>query len=82
MKWDELRKGEFQLNNKTTAVDREKAGMTNVSEYKIGHTIYTVKTVYNPAFQESLSDVLKRLIVRESEKLPGQTGQEPEKQAV
>ena len=56
--------------------------MTNMSEYKIGHTTYVVTTTFNPTFQESLSDILKRLIVRESEKLPGQTGQEPEKQAV
>lgn len=39
----------------------------NISEYKIGHTTYIVKTVFNPAFQQSLSDILKRLIVREIE---------------
>ena len=39
----------------------------SVSEYKIGHTTYIVKTVFNPAFQQSLSDILKRLIVREIE---------------
>ncbi len=55
---------------------------TTVSEYKIGHTIYVVKTTFNPAFQESLSDVLKRLIIRESENFLGETGQESEKQAV
>jgi len=55
---------------------------TTVSEYKIGHTTYIVKTTLNPAFQESLSDILKRLIIRESEKLLGESGQEPEKQAV
>ena len=38
-----------------------------VSEYKIGHTTYIVKTVFNPTFQQSLSDILKRLIVREIE---------------
>ena len=38
-----------------------------VSEYKIGHTTYIVKTVFNTAFQQSLSDILKRLIVREIE---------------
>ena len=38
-----------------------------VSEYKIGHTTYIVKTVFDPAFQQSLSDILKRLIVREIE---------------
>ncbi|MBO4378187.1 MAG: transposon-encoded TnpW family protein [Oscillospiraceae bacterium] len=59
--------------------------MTNystVSKYKIGHTVYTVTTVFNPASKESLSDILKRLIIRESEKLLGESGQEPEKQAV
>ncbi|HCJ40484.1 MAG TPA: hypothetical protein DHV89_02485, partial [Ruminococcus sp.] len=28
-----------------------------MSEYHIGHTIYRVKTVFNPAFRESLSDI-------------------------
>ena len=37
------------------------------SEYKIGHTLYTVTTVFNPASKECLSDILKRLIIRESE---------------
>ena len=54
----------------------------NVSEYKIGHTLNTVKTVFNPASKESLSEIMKRLIIRESEKLFGESGQEPEKQAV
>ena len=72
------------MNNNTTAVDREKADntFTTTSEYKIGHTLYTVTTVFNPASKESLSDILKRLIVRESEKLLGESGQELEEQAV
>ena len=72
------------MNNNTTAIDREKAGNTfaTKSEYKIGHTCYTVTTVFNPASKESLSEILKRLIIRESEKLLGESGQEPEKQAV
>ena len=49
---------------------------------KGAHTLYTVTTVFNPASKESLSDILKRLIIRESEKLLGESGQEPEKQAV
>lgn len=53
-----------------------------VSKYKIGHTTYMVKTTFNPAFQESLSDILKRLIVRESENFLGETTQESEKQAL
>ena len=39
----------------------------NISEYKIGHTTYIVKTVFNPNFQQSLSDILERLIKREIE---------------
>ena len=72
------------MNNNTTAEEREKADNTFIttSEYKIGHTLYTVTTVFNPASKESLSEILKRLIIRESEKLLGESGQEPEKQAV
>lgn len=55
---------------------------TTVSEYRIGHTTYVVKTTFNPAFRESLSDILKRLIVRESENFLGETKQESEKQAL
>jgi len=54
----------------------------NVSECKIGRTTYIVKLVFNPASKESLSDILKRLIIRESEKLLGESGQQPKKQAV
>ena len=54
----------------------------NVSEYKIGRTTYIVKLVFNAASKESLSEIMKRLIIRESEKLFGESGQEPEKQAV
>ena len=54
----------------------------NLSEYKIGRTTYIVKLVFNPASKEHLTDILQRLIVRESEKLLGESGQEPEKQAV
>ena len=72
------------MNNSTTAVDREKADntFTTTSEYRIGHTLYTVTTVFSTASKESLSDILKRLIIRESEILLGESGQEPEKQAV
>ena len=54
----------------------------NVSEYKIGRTTYIVKLVFNPASKESLSEIMKRLIIRESEKLFGESGQAPEQQAV
>lgn len=53
-----------------------------VSEYKIGHTTYMVKTTFNPAFRESLSDILKRLIIRDCEDFLGESRQEQEKQAV
>ncbi|MBQ7433984.1 MAG: transposon-encoded TnpW family protein [Lachnospiraceae bacterium] len=45
-------------------------------KYKIGHTTYVVKTTFNPAFRESLSDILKRLITRDCENLLGDTEQE------
>jgi FPC/CPF motif-containing protein YcgG len=54
----------------------------NLSEYKIGHTTYLVKTVFNPSFHESLTDILKRLVIRDVENFPGEIRQEPEKQAV
>ena len=69
------------MNNKdNTAV--ENTATETVSEYKIGHTTYTVTTVFNPASKESLTDILKRLIIRECEKLFGESEQEPLKQAV
>ena len=54
----------------------------NVSEYKIGRTTYVVKLVFNPASKERLTDILQRLIDCESEEMLGESGQEPEKQAV
>ena len=66
-------------NNNNAAVN---AVSTTVSEYHIGHTLYTVKIVFNPASRVSLSDILKRLIIRECEDFLGESGQEPEKQAV
>lgn len=69
------------MNNNTTAVDREKAETTfnATSEYKIGHTTYTVTTVFNPASKKRLTDILQRLIDRECEEMLGESGQEPEK---
>ena len=54
----------------------------NVSEYKIGRTTYIVKLVFTPASKEHLTDILQRLIDREYEEMLGESGQEPEKQAV
>lgn len=72
------------MNNNTSAVEKEKAETTfnATSEYRIGRTTYTVTTVFNPASKESLSDILKRLIIRECEDFLGESGQEPEKQSV
>ncbi|MCR5600030.1 MAG: transposon-encoded TnpW family protein [Ruminococcus sp.] len=70
------------MNNNTTAVEKAETTFNATSEYKIGHTVYTVTTVFNSASKESLSEIMKRLIIRESEKLLGESGQEPEKQAV
>lgn len=67
------------MNENTTAAV---AVSESVSEYHIGHTIYRVRTVFNPAFRESLSDILARLITEDCEKLLGETGQEPIQQAV
>ena len=72
------------MNNNTAAVEKEKAETTfnATSEYKIGHTLYTVTTVFNPASKERLTDILQRLIDRECEEMLGESGQEREKQAV
>ena len=67
------------MNETTTAAV---AVTDNVSEYHIGHTIYRVKTVFNPAFRLSLSDILERLITADCEKMLVETGQEQDKQAV
>lgn len=71
----------FAMNNRDN-IAVENTAIETVSEYKIGHTLYTVTTVFTPASKESLSEIMKRLIIRESEKLLGESGQEPEKQAV
>ena len=66
-------KGEKFAMNETKAT---------VSEYHIGHTIYRAKTVFNPAFRQSLSDILARLITADCEKMLGDNEQEQDKQAV
>lgn len=55
------------MNENTTAAV---AVSESVSEYHIGHTIYRVRTVFNAAFRESLSDILARLITEDCEKTP------------
>ena len=66
------------MNETTTAAV---AVSESVSEYHIGHTTYRV-TTYNPAFRQSLSDILARLITADCEKMLGETSQEPVQQAV
>ena len=68
------------MNNTTTSAVN--AVSESVSEYHIGHTIYRVKTVFNPSFRESLSDILARLITEDCEKMLGESGQEQDRQAV
>ena len=67
------------MNETTTAAV---AVTDNVSEYHNGHTIYREKTVFNPAFRQSLSDILARLITADCEKMFGDNEQEQDKQAV
>ena len=67
------------MNETTTAAV---AVTDNVSEYHIGHTIYRGKTVFNPAFRQSLSDILARIITADCEKMLGDNEQEQGKQAV
>ena len=67
------------MNETTTAAV---AVTDNVSEYHIGHTIYRVRIVFNPTFQESLSDILARLITEDCAEMLGESGQEQDRQAV
>ena len=41
----------------------------NISEYKIGHTIYIVETHFNLGCKETLDDIIKRLISRDVDSL-------------
>lgn len=70
------------MNKNITENTAENSAADTISEYKIGHTIYKVKTVFNPDFHESLSDILQRLVIEECNKLISETGQKSEKQAV
>ena len=63
------------MNETTTAAV---AVSGSVSEYHIGHTTYRVTTTFNPAFRQSLSDILARLITEDCEKMLGESGQEQE----
>ncbi|MBO6231540.1 MAG: transposon-encoded TnpW family protein [Ruminiclostridium sp.] len=41
----------------------------SVSVYKIGHTTYKVRRVFNLDCKETLEDVIKRLIIKDIDKL-------------
>ena len=44
---------------------------TKVSEYKIGHTTYTVKTMFSPEAMSALAEIIERMIIHDSEKILG-----------
>ena len=50
-----------------------------VSDDRFGCHVYVVSNLYS---KERLTDILQRLIDRECEEMLGESGQEPEKQAV
>ena len=67
-------------NNKNTTAER--AVTENASKYTIGRTTYIVKLHFNLVAQESLSDILNRLIINDCEDFLGESGQITETQAV
>ena len=48
----------------TTAVEQ----ITQTSEYKIGHTTYSVELHFNLTCEETLEDIIERLIINDLEK--------------
>ena len=56
-----------QLKETTTTVEKEKVNCS-YSEYRIGLTTYRVKINFKSDTDESLEDVINRLIAREIEK--------------
>ena len=52
-----------------TAETKNKPQPVSVSEYKIGHTTYIVRTFFNPNGTESLEEMIKRLIMKDVAKL-------------
>ena len=56
-----------QLKETTTTVEKEKVACSS-SEYRIGLTTYRVKINFNSDTDESLEDIINRLIAREIEK--------------
>ena len=64
----------FPQDSGITIIPKYTAVSDTVSEYHFGRTTYMVNTYFNSAYQESLSDVLKRLIIRECENFIGENG--------
>ena len=59
-----LRRNELFTN--TTVESENKISLSpKISEYKIGHTTYTVKTIFNIESEEKLSDTIQRLIIKD-----------------
>ena len=67
---------------KNTTASAANAVCDSLSEYRIGHATYVVKTTFNPAFRESLTDIIKRLIGRECDNFPCEKQQKQDSQAV
>lgn len=55
------------MKETTTTVEKEKVDCS-YSEYRIGLTTYRVKIIFNSDTDESLEDIINRLIAREIEK--------------
>ena len=55
--------------NTTVASEDNPSLAPNISEYKIGHTIYIVETHFNLGCKETLDDIIKRLISRDVDSL-------------
>lgn len=64
----------FPQDSGITIIPKYIAVSDTATEYHFGRTTYTVNTYFNTAYQESLSDVLKRLIIRECENFLGEKG--------
>ena len=55
------------MKETTTTIEKEKVDCS-YSEYRIGLTTYRVKISFNSDTDESLDDIINRLIAREIEK--------------
>ncbi len=53
----------------TAAETKAEPQPVSISEYKIGHTTYIVRTFFNPNGTESLEEMVKRLIMKDVAKL-------------